>query len=548
MIFNDLDDYMFELLQEGCRVHKRSLVFLFAAAAQRCKVGPLTVGAPLGACLKVSLVCSDDQSSANTPETSAKQCDELLAAMRALVAEARPIARLKVPRSQAIAHFTACSTSNNTSHTLAWLQACTETHVNCYVCDLSPDGSERFLAIDRGPLVPTTAALEVDHFSLEVAGPATYKLRHAVPQKSAVAGTPSFALSPAAEVPPEPLLEAAYEVREAWNATLGVRSLTDVNAAVGEGRKLKSLVQVSEALHDHHVVEIAARIAGASVPTSQRPRLVLIAGPTSSGKTTFAKRLGVALETLGAQPTVVSVDSYYRGWPDINSRGAKHVDWEAMGSLNLDLLNAHLVALLRGESVRVPEYDMKTSMLMSEEHWTPTQLASGGLVIMEGIHCLNPALTPKVPRSDKFGVCITPLPALFLDDLALFSSSHLRMLRRMVRDYLNRGRSPRATLQQWPGVASGERANIFPHQNQADVVFNSALAYEVHALKPFAEPLLKTIAPDHPEYAEARRLLAALDQVASLPGTQLLVPPQSLLREFIGGSWFYDYSGWYKTA
>jgi len=534
-------------------VHKRSLVFLFAAAAQQCKAGPLTVGAPLGASLKVSLGLSDS-GLATVPETSATQCDELLAAMRALVAEARPIVRVKVPRSEAIAHFTKtskASTYNNASHTLAWLQACTETHVNCHACDLGPDGSGRFLAIDRGPLVPTTAALEVNHFSLEIMGPKTYRLRHAVPQNSAMNATSSssFALPlSSAEATPEPLLEAAFEGREAWNTTLGMRSIADVNAAVGQGRKLKSLVQVSEALHDKHVVEIAAQIAGASVPSSQRPRLVLIAGPTSSGKTTFAKRLGVALEALGAQPTVVSVDSYYRGWPDIDARGAKHVDWEAMGSLNLELLNAHLVALLRGESVRVPEYDMKTSMPMSEEHWTPTQLASGGLVIMEGIHCLNPALTPKVPRSDKFGVCITPLPALFLDDLALFSSSHLRMLRRMVRDYLNRGRSPRATLQQWPGVASGERANIFPHQNQADVVFNSALVYEVHALKPFAEPLLKTIAPDHPEYAEARRLLAALDQVASLPGTQLLVPPQSLLREFIGGSWFYDYSGWYKTA
>lgn len=165
---------------------------------------------------------------------------------------------------------------------------------------------------------------------------------------------------------------------------------------------------------------------------------------------------------------------------------------------------------------------------------------------MEGIHCLNPALTSKVERKDKLCIAITPLPALAIDDITLLSPTQLRMLRRMVRDFLNRGRSASATLKQWAGVARGERANIYPHQNRADAAFNSALAYEANVLRVYAEPLLRAIAPDAAEYGEARRLLGALERLAPMPAT--LVPPQSLLREFIGGSWFYDFAGWYKSA
>lgn len=277
-----------------------------------------------------------------------------------------------------------------------------------------------------------------------------------------------------------------------------------------------------------------------------RPRLVLIAGPSSSGKTTFAKRLCVTLETTGLKPIVISVDSYYKAWQEIDSRGMQFVDWEALESLNLELLNAHLIALLAGEEVLVPEYDMRTSMPMSEDHWVATRLPAGGLVIMEGIHCLNPLLTPRVPKADKFQIMISPLSALALDESTFVSSSQVRMMRRMVRDYLFRGRSANSTLKQWPGVARGERKNIYPNQNNADVVMNSALLFEPNVLKIYAEPLLRTILPDQEEYAEAQRLLKLLEELVALPGN--VVPPQSLLREFIGGSWFYEYAGWYKTA
>ena len=348
----------------------------------------------------------------------------------------------------------------------------------------------------------------------------------------------------------EPRLVEAYAARKLWAQRLGFSSVGEINSAIISGGRAKTLVQLSEALHDHQVASIASQITGvlggADAAGGSSKRLILIAGPSSSGKTTFAKRLSVALETLGSRPVVVSVDSYYRHWQEIDPRGMQHVDWESLQSLNLDLLNEHLLALLAGNEVLVPEYDMKTSAPMSREHWQPMRLPPGGVVIMEGIHCLNPALTPRVPAADKFQIMISPLSGTRVDNLYLVSSTQLRMVRRMVRDFLFRGRSALSTLRQWPGVALGEVRNIYPHQNNADAVMNSGLCYELNVLRAYAEPLLHTITPDLPEYGEARRLLAMLSVHSTMPST--LVPPQSLLREFIGGSWFYDYNGLFQNA
>jgi uridine kinase len=275
-------------------------------------------------------------------------------------------------------------------------------------------------------------------------------------------------------------------------------------------------------------------------------KLILIAGPSSSGKTTFAKRLQVQLESFGIKPEVLSVDSFYKAWTDITPDGPQKVDWESLDSLNLDQLNEVLLTLLEGKKALIPEYDVKTSTPMDRAHWTPMQLnpRGRGVIIMEGIHCLNPALTAAVPREHKFQIAIAPIPALQLDATHVLSGTTIRMLRRMVRDYLNRGRPVLATLRQWPSIAAGEVNNIYPHQGNADAVMNSEIGYEMCVLKVHVEPLLKTVPATAPEYSEVLRLLATLEQFMALPaGT---IPQQSLIREFVGGSWYYDYGGWYK--
>merc|ERR1719230_2321283 len=200
---------------------------------------------------------------------------------------------------------------------------------------------------------------------------------------------------------------------------------------------------------------------------------------------------------------------------------------------------------MAGKKTTIPEYDMKTSMPADKAHWTSMQLASkGGIIIMEGIHCLNPALTAAVPRDQKFNIAIAPIPALQLDAVHVLSGTTVRMLRRMVRDYLNRGRPVLGTLRQWASINAGEVNNIYPHQSNADAVMNSEIGYEMCVLKVHVEPLLKTVKATEKEYSEVRRLLDTLEQFIALPTN--VIPPQSLIREFIGGSWYYDYGGWYK--
>jgi uridine kinase len=511
---------------EGSRIYKRSIVFLLGAAVQKCKLGPLSVMETIGSSFHFNLPNESINDSIAT---------KLNEAMNSIISEKLAIIKCSIPRAEAIKYFA----NNNSQHTLDLINSISSTHIDCNSCNLGDSG--RYLTLAHGVLIGNTATIQSNHFSINViTTPFThFRLNHAISNHT----TGDFSLIPT----DEPLLSNAYSIRKSWCNKIQLDTVTNINNQLSNAR-VKSVVQLSEALHDQQVVTIAGSIAGSPgmPPSGPTPRLVLIAGPSSSGKTTFAKRLCVSLETLGAKPIVLSVDSYYKGWPDIDSRGMSYVDWESLKSLNLELLNEHLLDLLDGKEILMPEYDMRTSMPMAKEHWTKLQLPSGGLIIMEGIHCLNPELTPRVKKSDKFQIMISPLSALILDDLNLISSSQVRMLRRMVRDHLFRGRSAQGTLKQWPAIAQGERTNIYPNQNNADVVMNSGLTYEAHVLKVYAEPLLRGITPDMDEYSEARRLLSMLDNLVSIPAE--LVPPQSLLREFIGGSWFYEYGGLYKTA
>lgn len=336
------------------------------------------------------------------------------------------------------------------------------------------------------------------------------------------------------------LLHTEFMTRQRWAEDVGLSSIQQLNKEIREGRS-KGIIQAVEANCDRQFVEIAAE-----VKARKEVKLILIAGPSSSGKTTFAKRLQVQLESLGFKPEVLSVDNFYKAWQDITPEGPHKVDWEALESLNLEQLNEALVTLMSGQEATIPEYDMKTSTPMDQAHWGKMQLkGSKGVLIMEGIHCLNPALTPAVPKDQKFNIAISPISALQLDATHVLSSSTIRKCRRMVRDYLNRGRPVLTTLRQWPAIAAGEVNNIYPHQGNADIVMNSEISYEMCVLKVHIEPLLKTVRSTEPEYSEVCRLLSTLEQFIALPTN--IIPPQSLIREFIGGSWYYDFGGWYKS-
>lgn len=510
---------------EGSRIYKRSIVLLLAAAVQKTGFGPVSVEESIGSSFMFRLP------KVNEPEGAIAALTE---AMRSLIDSRVVISRCVVPRSELLQHFTDREAALTAEH----IRGTPETSISCHSIDLGEAG--RFLCLDHGTIVPHMGLIDVGHFSVATASEPYqhFRLYHAAP--SAKDG--KLTLSPTSE----PMLLHAYRIQKKWGIQQKLQTVSNINSSI-IGSRSTNLVQLSEAFHDQQVVTIATNIGGSlDAPRLSRPRLVLIAGPSSSGKTTFAKRLCVSLETIGIRPIVISVDSYYKAWQEIDSRGMEYVDWESLHALNLELLNEQLLELMDGKEVLVPEYDMKTSMPMSKDHWQRTKLPEGGLIIMEGIHCLNPELTPRVNRANKYQIMISPLCAIAVDDLHVISSTQVRMLRRMVRDFLFRGRSASSTLKQWPGVVRGERKNIFPNQNYADVVMNSGLVYECNVLKVYSESLLKSITPDQAEFAESQRLLSLLNKLVSMPAN--VVPPQSLLREFIGGSWFYEYGGWYKMA
>jgi uridine kinase len=524
---DDGEEYVLQpisrLSVEGNRIYKRSIAFILGGAVKKCGLGPVSIMESVGCSFHFTLPVDHPI----TPDTASL----ITNAMRGLIQENLPIMKVSLPRKNAIAYFS----EEKATHTVELLNSTPDPQILCYEINLGDAGLHRTLA--HTVFVPSTDLVDVDHFYVEVVSEPFPHLRlfYATPSD-----TDSLEITPTNE----PKLLDAYVTRKAWGLQLGLQSVTHINKAISDS-KTKSIIQLSEALHDHQVVTIASSIV-LNPSNTTRPRLVLIAGPSSSGKTTFAKRLSLALETLGGKPTVISVDSYYKAWNEIDSRGMQFIDWESLSALNLDLLNENLIDLLDGKEASIPEYDMKTSTPLPISHWVKTVVPSDGIIIIEGIHCLNPQLTSRIPREYKYHIMISPLSALILDDHNLISSSQVRMLRRMVRDYLFRGRSALSTLRQWSSVAHGERKNIYPNQNNADVVMNSGLIYEAHVLKVYAEPLLKTITPDLAEYAEARRLLSMLDRLVAMPST--IIPSQSLLREFIGGSWFYDYAGMYQTA
>lgn len=319
-----------------------------------------------------------------------------------------------------------------------------------------------------------------------------------------------------------------FKEQHRWNRILGVSTVGDFNEAVRSGQTT-GLINVSEALQEKKIASIAEQIAH-----RQGTRVVLIAGPSSSGKTTFCKRLSIQLVTCGIKPIQISLDDYFvdRHLTPKDENG--EYDYESVHALNIPLLNEQLQQLFEGKNIELPKYNFQTGK--SEKSGKRLQLGDNQVLVLEGIHALNPELTAQIPQEQKFHIYISALTTILLDDHNYIRTTDNRLLRRIIRDYKYRGVNAQETIHRWPSVRAGENKWIFPYQENANVMFNTAMLFELAVIKQQAEPLLDLVPENCPEYAEAYRLRTFLDYIQPIPNRAL--PPTSLLREFLGGSSF----------
>jgi uridine kinase len=319
-----------------------------------------------------------------------------------------------------------------------------------------------------------------------------------------------------------------------WLQRLGIDSVGALNDAIQESQ-IRKIVLVSEALHEQHIAELARKIE----ERSQELDVILIAGPSSSGKTTFAKRLTIQLLARGISPFSLEMDNYFvdRDKTPLDEHG--EYNFEALEAVNRARLGRDLEQLIEGERVTLPSYDFQTGKSIEGES---VQLRPGQIIILEGIHGLNPDLIPTIPGRRTFRIYISALTQLNLDRHNRVSTTDTRLIRRIVRDAWDRGYTAKDTIDRWESVRRGEKEYIFPYQGEADVMFNSALAYELSALKPLAEPLLRQVPHSTAAWIEAKRLLAFLEWF--LPLEEEIIPENSILREFMGGSNLQDFQLW----
>lgn len=319
-----------------------------------------------------------------------------------------------------------------------------------------------------------------------------------------------------------------FKEHHEWQNIIGLRTVGDLNDAVDKGFAT-DIINVNEALQEKKIARIADQIAA-----RHDVKLVLLAGPSSSGKTTTCKRLSIQLLTCGLKPLQISLDDYFidRDKTPLDANG--EYDYESIHALNIDLINEQFNALFKGEEIELPRYNFQAGK--SEKSGKRLKLAPNDIVVVEGIHALNPELTAQIPEQQKFRVYVSALTTILLDEHNYIPTTDNRLLRRIIRDYKYRGVSAQESIHRWPSVRAGEERWIFPYQENADAMFNSAMLYELAVIKQQAEPLLEQVPENCEEYAEAHRLLKFLRYFHAISYRQLA--PTSLLREFLGGSSF----------
>ena len=481
----------------GRRIYRRSVVFLLIMAVRELYPEAEVV---VQFTAHKGLYCAI-QSPFDVTESVVRALEQR---MREIVAENRPIVKKRLQREEVVQLF-----KKSEQIEKANLVMSLETEkASLYYCG-------EFYDYLFGPMVSATGVL--DKFALD-AMPGGVLLR--TPEPSAPESVPAFKAQPKFG---SILMEA-----ERWASVLHCDYVSDLNRYIRRG-EVADIIHVSEALHEKKIAEIADHIAS----NIKELRLILIAGPSSSGKTSFAQRLRIQLRVNGIEPVSISLDDYFRNWEDTPRTKEGAYDFENIGALDVELFNDHLVRLLNGEEVILPHYNFLTGKREAgSEHLS---IAPTSPLIVEGIHGLNEALTASVPRGKKYKIYISALTQLNIDAHNRIPTTDARLLRRMVRDYQFRGAYALKTLRQWPDVRAGEEKNIFPFQEEADAMFNSALIYELAVLKRYAVPLLEMVPRDVPEYTKANRLLDFCRCFSDIT-EEYDIPNNSLLREFIGKS------------
>ncbi len=480
--------------KEGMAVYRRSLCLLLAAAAHR--INPKT------RLLVGNSICYGYY---YTLEGESIDADSLKKEMQKIINADYKIKSEYISWEQAVSLFEKL----NLHETRKQLDHMCKSKIHINTID---DFSDMYF----GPLVLSTGALQV--FDL-------IKYQDGLLLRFPKTKSPSL-------LPPfkdESKLFSIYKQYKEWGKRLDCTSAASLNDMIAN-RKINDFIDIAEAHQEKQIADIAAQIV-----KNKKVRVVLIAGPSSSGKTTSAKKLGLELQAIGYIPKLISLDCYYAGKDKTPLDENGQPDFECLEALNIDLLNKNLMDLFDGKEVNIPSYDFHTGTSYFEES-NKMVLKENEILILEGIHGLNPNLTPKIPNEYKFKIYLSALTQLNLDDHNRVSTSDNRLIRRIVRDNNFRSKAAEGTIAMWPSVQKGEELHIFPYHDNADAILNTALDYELSVLRVYAAPLLRRVKPTMPEYSEAQRLLNFLENFATVAPTE--VPPRSIIREFIGGSAF----------
>lgn len=485
---------------EGVSIYRRSLLFLFIKVCEELYPESHVV---VGHSINKGVFCELKNCPVPQNEELRKQIEER---MRELISDKIPFIKSKVTKEEAKHIYMSLEQPDK----IGVIDSLDMDMVTIYSCG---DWNDYFY----GYLVPNSGFLSIFELRLYEGG---FIIRY--PEKGDFYHLPPYNDQ-------KKLFEIFKEFKR-WNKILGVENVTMLNDIVKSG-KMNEYMRIAEALQEKKYASIADMIKD-----DPKKKIVLIAGPSSSGKTTSSHRLAVQLMVNGIKAIPIALDDYFvnRDRTPIGEDGKP--DFESLYAVDLDLFNLHLKQLLAGEEVEVPIFDFKVGM--RKIGGRKIKLEENQVLIFEGIHALNEELTHDIPRENKFKMYISALTSINIDDHNSVSTSDARLLRRMVRDYKYRGHSPERTLELWDAVRRGEEKNIFPYQEDADVIFNSAMFYEIGVLKTVAEPLLRGVSKDSPYYPKAKSMLDFIQYFE--PITSESVPENSIIREFIGGSCFQE--------